>query len=57
MKINKTQVTGLFGFGKVTGPNEVVVTSDDGKETKISAKNILIATGSDVASLPGLEVC
>ena len=46
----------MFGFGKITGPNEVSVTADDGTETTLKAKNILIATGSDVASLPGLEV-
>ena len=51
------QVNSAPGFGTITGPNEVTVKSDDGKESTISTKNILIATGSDVASLPGLEVC
>ena len=46
----------VFGFGKITGTNQVTVHGNDGKETVINTKNILIATGSEVASLPGLEV-
>jgi len=56
MLFKKYKVNGMFGFGKITGPNEVSVTADDGTETTLKAKNILIATGSDVASLPGLEI-
>jgi len=52
----KYKVNSAPGFGTITGPNEVTVKSDDGKESTISTKNILIATGSDVASLPGLEI-
>lgn len=47
----KNKVTWLKGEGKITGANEVSV----GK-TKYAAKNILIATGSDVMTLPGVEV-
>ena len=52
----KYKVTNATGFGKITGPNEVQVTADDGSVSTLKAKNILIATGSDVMSLPGLEV-
>jgi len=52
----KYKVNSASGFGTITGPNEVTVKSDDGKESKISTKNILIATGSEVASLPGLDI-
>lgn len=56
MLFKKYKVTSAFGFGKITGPNEVTVTADDGSESVLKAKNILVATGSDVASLPGLEI-
>merc|ERR1712100_847738 len=54
--LKKYGVTSTHGFGKITGPNEVQVTSDDGNTSTIKTKNILIATGSDVASLPGLNI-
>lgn len=47
----KNKVTYLAGWGSVSGKNEVTV---DGK--KYGAKNIIIATGSDVVSLPGIEI-
>ncbi len=47
----KNGVTWLKGRGKVAGPNQVEV---DGKT--FSAKTIVIATGSDTVSLPGIEV-
>lgn len=48
----KNKVEYIKGTGEVTGKNEVTV---DGKN-KLTAKNILIATGSDVMPLPGVEV-
>ncbi len=47
----KNKVEWLKGEGKITGKGEVSV----GKK-KYSANNILIATGSDVMPLPGVEV-
>lgn len=47
----KNKVTYLKGWGSITGKNEVAV---DG--TKYAAKNIIIATGSDVISLPGITI-
>jgi len=47
----KNKVTYLKGHGTITGANEVDV---DG--TKYAAKNIIIATGSDVVSLPGITI-
>jgi hypothetical protein len=40
----------------VSGPNEVHVELSDGGQQKIQTKNVMIATGSDVSSLPGLEI-
>lgn len=42
------------GFG--AGPNEVKVNLSDGGEQTISTKNIMIATGSDASSVPGLVI-
>ncbi len=47
----KNGVTWLKGFGKLTGPNQVEV---DGKS--FSAKNIVVATGSDSIGLPGVAI-
>jgi dihydrolipoamide dehydrogenase len=47
----KNKVTGLRGFGRVTGPNEVEVEGADGKQT-YGAKHILIATGSVPRDVP-----
>ncbi len=48
----KNKITYVKGAGKITSPGEVQV---DGKDT-LKTKNILIATGSDVAPLPGVEI-
>ena len=47
----KNGVAWLKGRGKITGPNHVEV---EGKS--FSAKTIVIATGSDTTSLPGVEI-
>lgn len=52
----KNKISYFVGTGKFTGPNDIIVTAADGSEQKIQAKNIMIATGSDVASLPGLDI-
>ena len=56
MKKNKVDVH--FGTGSVSsaGKVKVKVTDDKGNETELAAKNIVIATGSDVAGIPGLDV-
>jgi dihydrolipoamide dehydrogenase len=52
----KNNVTRVLGRGKITAPGKVSVTGADGKTTELSAKHILIATGSNVAPLPGVEL-
>ena len=52
----KNGVTSHHGTGRITGPNTVEVTGDDGSKETIQTKNIVIATGSDVAGIPGVEV-
>jgi dihydrolipoamide dehydrogenase len=47
----KNKVTGIHGFGRVTGPHEVEVEGPDGKKT-YGARNIMIATGSVPRDIP-----
>ncbi|XP_063227616.1 dihydrolipoyl dehydrogenase, mitochondrial isoform X2 [Bacillus rossius redtenbacheri] len=52
----QNKVTLVKGHGKITGPNEVTATKEDGSSEVVKAKNILIATGSEVTPFPGIEV-
>jgi dihydrolipoamide dehydrogenase len=54
MKKNKIDV--ISGKGKITGTGKVEVTGGDGKTQMVETKNIVIATGSDVAKLNGIEI-
>ena len=51
----KNKVTGITGSARIVKPGEVVV-SADGKDTSYTADNIIIATGSAVTPLPGVEI-
>ena len=46
----------MKGWGKVKSENEVEVSLLDGGTQTISAKNIMIATGSEVTPLPGIPM-
>ncbi|CAN8066123.1 unnamed protein product [Agarophyton chilense] len=48
----KNKVTYVKGAGSISSPNEVSVDLVDGGSQQIAAKNIMIATGSEVATLP-----
>ncbi|MEM1207502.1 MAG: dihydrolipoyl dehydrogenase [Acidobacteriota bacterium] len=50
----KNGVTHYRGFGRLDGPG--VVRVDGADEARIEAKHVLIATGSEVASIPGVEL-
>jgi len=52
----KNKVAYVKGWGTIKGPNEVEVALLDGGSQTVSAKNILIATGSEVTPLPGVPV-
>jgi len=52
----KNKVNYVKGFGKITTPNEVTVDLSEGGQKKLSAKNIIIATGSEVIGLPFLPI-
>jgi len=51
----KNKVSYFKGTGSIIGNNQVSVKSDDNKEEKIETKNIIVATGSDPVSLPGIK--
>jgi dihydrolipoamide dehydrogenase len=52
----KNKVTWVKGAGRIAGAGKVEVTAEDGQVTTLDAKNIVIATGSEPAGLPGVTV-
>src|SRR5690348_1280025 len=54
MKKNKIDV--ISGTGKILGAGRVEVGGADGKRQTLETKNIVIATGSDIARLKGIEI-
>lgn len=54
--MRKNKVTVLEGRGSITDPHTVAVTGRDGAVTSVGAKNIMIATGSVVNTLPTLQI-
>ena len=53
--MKKNKITVHAGTARITGPGSVTVHGEDG-DTEVIAENVLIATGSRVAGLPGVEV-
>ena len=54
--LKKNKVESFTGTGTIKATGKVDVTGNDGKVTSLETKNIVIATGSDVATPPGVEV-
>ena len=54
--MKKNKVDYVKGWGRIAGPGKVVVKADDGAETTLETKNIVIATGSEPTPLPGVTV-
>jgi dihydrolipoamide dehydrogenase len=53
----KNKVEHIKGTGRFTAPGKLAVTPVDGGATReLTAKSIIIATGSDVVPLPGVEI-
>ena len=52
----KNKITSFQGSGAVLGTGRVLVTPEKGPTQTIETKNIVIATGSVPASLPGIEI-
>ena len=54
MKKNKIDV--ILGTGGILGTGKVEVSGSDGKTQTVETRNIVIATGSDIARLKGIEI-
>jgi len=52
----KNKITAYHGLGRIAGPGKVDVVLTAGGIERLETKNIVIATGSDVAKLPGIEI-
>jgi dihydrolipoamide dehydrogenase len=53
--MDKNKIDVHHGLGSFVDKNSVLVKSEDGSETVITAKNIIIATGSKPNFFPGME--
>ena len=53
--LKKNGVDGIQGTARMTAPGRLEVSTDEGT-IEISAGNVIIATGSEPASLPGVEL-
>ncbi len=53
--MKKNDITVFHGWGSIAGKGKVSVKSEDGEQA-IDTKNIVLATGSEVAGIPGVEV-
>jgi dihydrolipoamide dehydrogenase len=51
----KNKIDSFHGMARIVAPGKVEVTADGKRET-VEAKAIVIATGSDVARLPGIDI-
>jgi dihydrolipoamide dehydrogenase len=54
--LKKNKVDTFHGTGTVLGPGKVGVALDNGDKQRLETKNIVIATGSDIARLPNIEI-
>ena len=54
--LKKAKSEAIVGEARITAPGKVEVKGADGKVRSLTAKHIIIATGSDVAPLPGVTI-
>src|SRR5690606_34442751 len=52
----KNKVEWIKGYGRFQNANTIEVEAEDGSTRTVTTKNTIIATGSDVISLPGVEI-
>jgi len=52
----KNKIEAFRGAGRIVAPGKVEVKDADGKTQTLETKNIVIATGSDVARLNGIDI-
>ncbi|KAI9208353.1 uncharacterized protein BJ171DRAFT_238669 [Polychytrium aggregatum] len=54
--LKKNKADYVKGWGKLVSPNEIEVDLNDGGKSVLKTKNVIIATGSDVAGFPGITI-
>jgi dihydrolipoamide dehydrogenase len=54
--LKKNKIDHHFGTGRIVKSGQVAVTSPGGDTQTLETKSIVIATGSDVTRLPGIEI-
>jgi dihydrolipoamide dehydrogenase len=54
--LKKNKIDTFQGTGRISGPGKVALQSSSGKTETIDGKAIVIATGSDVARLRGIDI-
>jgi dihydrolipoamide dehydrogenase len=54
--LKKNKIDAYIGKGRIAAPGKVEVSTGNGKAQSIETKAIVIATGSDVTRLPGIEI-
>jgi dihydrolipoamide dehydrogenase len=52
----KNKITSYSGHGRLAGPGKVVVEMEKGKTEELETTHVILATGSEVATLPGVEM-
>jgi len=54
--LKKNKIDSFHGLGTILGPGRLSVAREGGEAEPLEAGNIVVATGSDVARLPGIEI-
>ena len=54
--LKKNKIEPFHGTASIPAVGKVLVTAEDGKTQVLETKNIVIATGSESAALPGVEI-
>ena len=54
--LKKNKIDAIHGSATILGPGRVGVALDNGDKQRLETKSIVIATGSDVARLPGVDI-
>src|SRR5919206_364219 len=54
--LKKNKIDARHGAARIVAAGQVEVKSEDGSNQVLETRNIVIATGSDVARLPGIDI-
>jgi dihydrolipoamide dehydrogenase len=54
--LRKNKIDSFHGVGRIAAPGKIEVKGEDGKTQVLDTKAIVIATGSDVARLKGIDI-